>query len=638
MFNNGRKTIGVFITQIYQEFQETLSKGICERAKELGYNVAFFTNFLGYDEFLYEVGERSIADLPRYEDFDGVIILPDTMYAGGYDQCIHQKIEAHVKCPVVSVRQKIDNYYNVLIDDEKVLDEIINHFIVEHGFKKINFLSGPKDNPVSFERLESYKRKLQEHGIPYEEERVFFGDFWKYKAYDAIAYWFEDPARRPEAIICANDYMAITACNALAERGLSVPDDIAVSGCDNIQKSQDFSPAITTSGIPMYNMGIEAVNKIHMHNEGKHQEQNTYLDSMNVIRESCGCKVIGNRHEVTSRRNRLIHDSEEKDTAIKDNGFMSVGLTSIKTDEVLYSRLASYTNMIVGYDSFYMCLRKNWEVYKEEEFKDSNDQNMVLGVGMKHGKWHDKVEFKADKLLPECLAEDTPQIFFFNMLHYQDIVFGYTAISFHNYGVYKRSYQGWLINISNALENIRIHNELNLLVYKLEDMYIKDELTGIYNRRALEVLGQKYLRQCQEENTKLMVFTADMDRLKFINDNYGHASGDTAIKVVANALLNAATDDEICIRLGGDEFMAVGMDYDQKKVNRFIQRFEEEIARFNQMEGYDYKVNVSFGWSIVDPCEDISIEECLLIADSKMYQQKYEKAALRLMNQSDMQK
>jgi ABC-type sugar transport system substrate-binding protein len=53
MFENGRKTIGVFITQAHQEFQETLSRGICKKAEELGYNVAFFTSFLGYGEFQY---------------------------------------------------------------------------------------------------------------------------------------------------------------------------------------------------------------------------------------------------------------------------------------------------------------------------------------------------------------------------------------------------------------------------------------------------------------------------------------------------------------------------------------------------------------------------------------------------------
>ena len=184
------------------------------------------------------------------------------------------------------------------------------------------------------------------------------------------------------------------------------------------------------------------------------------------------------------------------------------------------------------------------------------------------------------------------------------------------------------------MENIRIHNELNRLVYKLEDMYIKDELTDLYNRRALEILGQKYLKQCIEKQGKLMVFTADMDKLKFINDNFGHACGDIAIKAIADALIIAAEDDEICMRIGGDEFAVIGLEYDQKKMEDFINRFEAEIDRFNREE-YDFNVFVSYGWSIIKPNESISIEDCLIVADSKMYQQKYEKESLRLKRRSE---
>jgi diguanylate cyclase (GGDEF)-like protein len=238
-------------------------------------------------------------------------------------------------------------------------------------------------------------------------------------------------------------------------------------------------------------------------------------------------------------------------------------------------------------------------------------------------------------MLPSRYMEREPQIFYFNILHYQGNCFGYSAISFYGDEVYKPSYQGWLINVCNALENIRIHNELNRLVYKLEDMYIKDDLTDLYNRRALETLGEKYLKQCVEEQSKLMVFTADMDKLKHINDNYGHASGDTAIKAVANALISAAQDDEICMRVGGDEFVVIGIDYDQIKMDEFLNKFNKEIERFNQEKDYDYKVYVSYGWSIIKPGDKKTIEDCLLVADTKMYQQKYEKEALRLKHRGE---
>ncbi|MDF2942883.1 MAG: hypothetical protein K0S01_1741 [Herbinix sp.] len=636
MFGNERKTIGVFVTQLHQEFQETLSRGICKRAKELGYNVAFFTNFLGYGEFQYEIGERSIALLPSYEDLDGIIILPDTMFVQGFDKCIREHIKDSGRCPVVSVRQRIEEYYNVLIEDTSVLDEIIHHFIVDHGYKKINFLTGPRDNLVSIERLEAYKRIMKEHDITVNEDQMYYGDFWKLMGYDAVRYWLSDPEKRPEAIICANDYMAATVCSALAERGISVPEDIAVSGCDNMAITEDFNPSITTAGIPIFEMGIEAVEKLHKHNMKIPQDKNSYLSTVTTLRESCGCKVNSNRNVMTKRRNRLISEMEEKEKDISNNAFMSVELTNVKLIDELDRKLASYTYMNEGFESFYMCLHKDWELFSNENPPElSSLTNMVMEVGIKKGEWLQKEDFSKQSLLPTAHVGRDPQIFIFNMLHYQEVCFGYTAISFYNGAVYKPSYQGWLINICNALENIRIHNELKRLVYKLEDMYIKDEMTGLYNRRALVTLGQKYMKQSIDEHSDLMVFTADMDKLKFINDNFGHACGDIAIKVVSNALLYAAEDDEICMRVGGDEYVVIGLDYDQRKMNHFVNRFEEEIDRYNREAGSEYKVYVSYGWSIIKPNETTTIEDCLIVADAKMYQQKYEKEALRLKHRSE---
>jgi diguanylate cyclase (GGDEF)-like protein len=631
MFGNGRKTIGVFVTQVHQEFQETLSRGICIRAAELGYNVAFFTSFLGYGELQYEIGERSIADLPRYENLDGIILLPDTMFSvHGLEERIRDNIAKYGKCPVVSVRRRTEEFYNVLIRDDAVLDGIIRHFIADHGFRRINFLTGPKENPVSMERLKAYRRILEEYGLEYDEERVYYGDFWKYLPYDAVEYWLSKPERLPEAIVCANDYMAITVCNALSARGYSVPGDIAVSGCDNMGITEDFYPTVTTAGMPIYEMGLEAVEKIYKHNEGICQEKDTYLDTVTKIRESCGCRYDGSREAMVKRRNRIINEMEAREKANSNNAFMSVDFTNVKTVDDLDRRLASYIYMNEGFESFYMCLHKSWDYFGPEHVPArQEDDEMIMEAGMKDGEWLQKEEFSRPALLPASQADSDPRLFFFNMLHYQENAYGYTAISFKDYGTYKSSYQGWLINICNALENIRINNKLNQLVYKLEDMYIKDELTDLYNRRALETLGQKYLTRCIESRTGLMVFTADLDKLKYINDNFGHAGGDIAIKAVADALRAAAEDDEICMRVGGDEFVVIGMEYDQKKMDKFIGKFEAEIERFNREEGYDYKVYVSCGWSIIKPSDNITIEDCLLVADSKMYRQKHKNEALR---------
>ena len=627
MLGNNFKTIGVFLSRADDEYQDKVCRAIYHRAYELGYNVGIFSTFVGRGDPSYEIAESNIANIVKYEDLAGIILLPDIMFVKDYIQKVIDNIKKYSNCPVVSLRQTMEGFQSVLVKDDDILEEIILHFINHHKFTKLNFLTGPEDNPASIQRLNTYKRILTEHGIPIDEDRIRFGDFWKAAAYDVVEEWLAMPDKFPEAIICANDIMAVTVCDALAERGIMVPRDIAVSGCDNIDMSLDYNPPITTVGVPVADMGREAVDKIHMLNIGKPKEDPSYIKFVTHIRESCGCKINIDIEESYRRRNHILKELADRDTTIFDTAYMSIDLTGVTTLEELNNKLASYSYINKGFSSFYMCLFKDWDKYKsnEEYGVALSDREVTMEVGIKRGDWLQKVSFEAKELLPSIYLDPEPQAFYFNMIHHRENCYGYTAINFKKFQAYKASYQGWLTNVCNALENIKIHNELNMLVYKLEDISIKDELTGLYNRRALHTLGQKYLEQSVESNSNLMVFSADMDNLKNINDKHGHAGGDIAIKVVAEALLDAAEDDEICIRLGGDEFSVIGIDYDDEKIAQFVKNFDCAIQNFNQNSVIDFNISISYGWSITKANRYTTLEECLSVADKKMYLQKYEK-------------
>lgn len=630
MFSNGRKTIGVFVSQVNSEFQQGLSRGISIRAQELNYNIAFFTNFGGYGQHEYDKGERRIADLPDYAELDGIILAPDTMAVKGLLERIRSHIDTKSKCPVVSIRRKIDEYYNVLIDDNKVLEDIIRHFIVDHGFTRLNFMAGPKGFPDSEKRLDSYKRILTEYNIPIEEERIYYGDFWKNEGKNAVDYWLSSPLSMPQAIICANDYMAISVATALDSRGISIPDVVALSGCDDIADAAEYSPSLTTASMPSVEMGMKAVEKIDRINNGLPEEKISYVPTRTIIRESCGCDNSDEKERIEHKKHyfKLVEALQRE---IMRNAYMSADLTGLTRLEEINDSLFIYVYENIGFTNFYMCLYTDWQSIKEDDVREYNpDEEMIMESGTKNRQGYSKIRFSKKTLIPKQFIDDKPLIYYFALLHHQSLNFGYVAIAFDNIQTYMTTFQAWLINVSNALENVRVHSELNRLVYKLEDMYIRDELTGLYNRRGLEALGDKYLKQAVEEKVPIMILTADLDKLKMINDNYGHAGGDHALKSVADALILSADDDEICVRSGGDEFIVVGFDYDESKAHRFIRRFIGELDRINQSRIYEFSIYVSYGWNLIMPDEDTTVEECLAIADKKMYQQKKEKESLRL--------
>jgi diguanylate cyclase (GGDEF)-like protein len=631
MFGNNKKTIGVFISQVNEEYQDNVSRGIMAKAKELDYNVAFFTNFGGFGQQAYDLGELQIADLPVYEDLDGIIITPDVMVLRNLEDQYKRNIKKRAHCPVVSIRKELKDYYNVLIDDYTVLDEIIRHFIEVHKFNRINFLSGPKGVSDSDKRLATYKKILTEYNIPVEEDRIYYGDLWKQAGFNAVNHWLNSGMESPQAIICANDYMAMTVCRALAVRGVAVPDQIAVTGCDDIEDAAEFSPSLTTARMPAYEMGVEAVNKIHKHNMGIDQALTSYMKTITVYRASCGCKRNW-YHESNERRRNHILVRENLQDEITRNSYMSTDLTGLTKLEEVTEKVWTYVYENANFTHFCMCLQKDWDYYHtegEEQHLENNDE-LMMEIGFKNRVGYTKLKCTKKELIPNELVEDHAMAYFFALLHHQGHCFGYVGISFSKIQTYMKTFQAWLVNVSNALENVRIHGELNRLVYRLEDMSIRDDLTDLYNRRVLDTLGKKYLKQCVEEHSMLMVFTADMDKLKYINDKFGHSHGDIAIKVVANALQYAADDDEICIRLGGDEFMAIGIDYDEMKITKFISRFVGELNKFNFLNEYDFSVYVSYGYNLILPDVNTTLESCLSSADTLMYRQKYDKETNRI--------
>ena len=109
MLGSKRRTIGVLISQVNQEFQDNLSKGIITKAKELDYNVAFFTNFGGYGQPAYDIGEAEISRLPNYEELDGIIIAPDTLALQNLEHVIRKISTGDVNVRLLVCEERLRN-------------------------------------------------------------------------------------------------------------------------------------------------------------------------------------------------------------------------------------------------------------------------------------------------------------------------------------------------------------------------------------------------------------------------------------------------------------------------------------------------------------------------------------------------
>jgi diguanylate cyclase (GGDEF)-like protein len=186
----------------------------------------------------------------------------------------------------------------------------------------------------------------------------------------------------------------------------------------------------------------------------------------------------------------------------------------------------------------------------------------------------------------------------------------------------------WLQIISSAIQNVRCRNRLQGLVQKLNDMWIYDPLTHVYNRAGFFQKAKELQKKAARENTGIYVLFLDMDGLKQVNDTYGHEMGDRYIMKVADILKDVTEENELVMRYGGDEFAVIGIYRDYIREEELMKLINEQVAVVNA-EGHEYHVSVSMGAEGYNDGGETNIEKILEDADQKMYEQKREKKRFR---------
>ncbi len=168
---------------------------------------------------------------------------------------------------------------------------------------------------------------------------------------------------------------------------------------------------------------------------------------------------------------------------------------------------------------------------------------------------------------------------------------------------------------------------------ELSNLALMDELTGLYNRRGFLALADRQLRLARRSDRSLLLFFIDLDGLKEINDVFGHAEGDAALKWTAEALEATFRDSDVIARIGGDEFAALAIEASDQSEVSIRERLTEYLNSVSRKEN-DYKFSVSLGTARFDPWNSVSIRELIAEADRAMYRQKRRRCSLRLSNEA----
>ena len=422
--------IGVCLCGIHHNVPAQFIGSLCAHAADEGLLVqifAPFTELSGKDH--HDLGEASVFDYIEFEKLMALVILSETFKDDGIVKNLVQKAN-NAGIPVISVDKPLENCFNITYDYSNSFEEIVRHVIEEHGCYFINFLAGMKDNPFSDERIEVYKKILAEHNIPFEEERLGYGDFWELPAKAAVENFLQGDLPLPEAIICCNDEMAVAACDVLQAHGFKVPDDVIVTGFDGYELGKLYSPTITTCEQDTETAARVTVTLCKDISNGMYTAPIDYsIDFKTVYNGSCGCKecesAITNQSVVwlfhKFKTSRAFHEHSSMMALSLSDG---LGLTEVcEYMDNFFQRVSCHCAAVVLRSSYVNPLLPS---HKEPFPEDS----MVQVIDFR--KYEYDTPFVVSEatssfpFLEEC-AEDSNQLLYIP-LHMHDRVFGYLMI------------------------------------------------------------------------------------------------------------------------------------------------------------------------------------------------------------------
>ncbi len=495
-----RKRLAVFAGQVDESRQSRFVKGLMERAFLLDFDVCFFSMYRKYqDNELREKGEMNIFNLFNPNGFDGVVILKDSIQTSNSSNDLERKLEEEFKGPVLIIDRESEHFPSVFENDYIAMCEVVSHMIEVHGCKDIGFVSGKKWHRHAVSRLDAYKDTMEKHGLTVDENRIFHGDFWYDSGRFAVKQFVQEGGL-PEAIVCANDEMAIGVCSALEDMGIDIPGQVAVAGFDSSEEGRLSPKCITSSELPYEDIGSYAAYYMDCKVNGVEPEPyKTRPRFMNG--ETCGCKEPDLSSYFPRRK---IWATNRMEIYVGDiYSMMSRDLMAQNDLEGFFGTLYSYSNQIKDVKRFSLCMCDTWHYLDSDPSihvkNEGYTPKMFLAVdynisGTSGGVRLDS-SFETEKLLPGLGEEDDkPGAYFFTPVFCESECFGYAVLSFGDLvKSYAPEYRVWIESVSENLETLRRTMELESYRKKVEA--IRTNRFAASNR-VYENLSEEEKKEC----------------------------------------------------------------------------------------------------------------------------------------------
>ncbi len=652
--NNNKLRIGVVFDFIIYEYSELIISGIKKACKNYEVELLIFSMGELNDirsSFAYQ--NVAVTSFITDKNLDGAIFVSAGQMHFLSKTEVISYIKSFLPLPIINISTQIPGVPSITVECYHAYEALLTDLVKNQDCKRFGILGVRNYSNEAQTRRNNIMEILEKLNIPKENITLWRADFdYELSIAELEDYYKLNDKLDFDAIICLNDIMAYAALDFCNSKNIKVPEDIAIIGFDDLERSAYCSTPLTSIDQQIPEQGYKAAELLIKSLKGEEVPKHTEVESIAVIRQST-CKKryspdleinpharIGFRnnffsskysgtewynkriqfYQLTQYYTELQYDmtSEQLRHRLNDD-LRSFGISSCAI--VLYE---NPIEMSTPFDYFNLPHKaKIYTAFDVDTGYDSNDESQII--------FNPK-----NSILPEGMlnfSSDGTVVFslFHNTLQYGYIIF---KLGDYDVIIYDMLVKILSTIIASIYSFSLIHSETTKYQAKYDKLEViasTDELTGLHNRRGLYDLGENTLALDEQSNRSGIIIYCDMDGLKKINDTFGHEAGDRAILAESIILKGNFRSNDIIARIGGDEFAIICPGLTEDAFKRIQKQIDEDCDAWSVANDAGYTLSISMGHMIYPSAKSgYQITALLSEADSLMYVTKRKKKTIRV--------
>ena len=439
-----------------------------------------------------------------------------------------------------------------------------------------------------------------------------------------------------DAILAANDMMAFGCLDFLTSIGVKIPDDISIFGYDDILQAETADISLSTINQQIYRQGQQVAKLVLDCCNGKKIPLSTDISTKVIYRKSCGCgserkndtRYFINKYSEQSVNTTIVSHLENMQFQ-NDIYFLMDSIQSEMTLKNLFEKF-SYIIPKKAISALAVCMYEDPVLYTNpNQFDKPYRAKLTVYYNQHEEKFVPDMDLFFNpriSLLPDGIFDDEPGNYMIHPVFNGNKQYGYmiskiTAPSYIIAIIYLKVFSNVISQSYKYTKQLEAHA-------LLDEQSKTDILTGIFNRRGLIEEGQKLINSAIEDNQRGIICFGDMDKLKYINDTFGHDMGDKAIKGMAIVLQDSIGKDKVIGRLGGDEFVFVMDNYSLNDFDNLKETVNVNCKKYSKDNSFPFEIQISLG-AVKFSENHKNLSRLITKADKEQYKDKQNKNVQR---------